>query len=141
MTQTEFDPTRQPDAQRPPRTTAEWVTFGIASSILAGIVGLIIYAWATEGNRPPELMVYQAEAIREANGQFYVPFAVQNQGGETVESVQVLAELRVDDRLTATSEQQIDFLSAGERETGAFIFQQDPRQGKMRLRVGSYTEP
>jgi uncharacterized protein (TIGR02588 family) len=140
MTQAEFDH-EDTSKQRPQRTPAEWLTLGIASTILATITGLVIYAWATEGDRLPVLAVRQTQPIREAAGQFYVPFEVRNEGGETVESVQVVAELRVNDRVEAVSEQQIDFLSGGEAETGAFVFQQDPRQGTMRLRVGSYTEP
>jgi uncharacterized protein (TIGR02588 family) len=80
------------------------------------------------------------ETLQDANGQFYVPFEVTNQGGETALSVQVMAELQIGDRLE-TAEQQIDFLAEGEVQEGAFVFSQDPQQGALTLRVASYSLP
>jgi uncharacterized protein (TIGR02588 family) len=123
------------------RSPAEWITFGIASLILATIVGLISYAWVNKQEQPPILSLHNSGDIRQVNGQFYVPFEVINSGGETVESVQVLAELRMNGAVEETGEQLIDFLSSGEKEEGAFIFSQDPRQGELILRVASYKLP
>ncbi|MHC0061472.1 TIGR02588 family protein [Nostoc sp. UIC 10890] len=127
--------------QRPKRSIAEWVTFSIASFILAIIVSLVGYTWLNEKNQPPILAVTKKETIREIDGQFYVPFEVVNSGGDTAESVQIMAELLIDGKVTETGEQQIDFLSSGESEEGAFIFSKNPRQGQLNLRVGSYKLP
>lgn len=132
MTQTE---------QKPKRSIAEWVTFGISSLILAIIVSLVGYTWLNEKNQPPILSVTKKEIIREINGQFYVYFEVVNSGGDTAESVQIMAELLINGKVTETGEQQIDFLSSMESEEGAFIFSQNPRQGKLNMRVGSYKLP
>lgn len=127
--------------KRPPRSVAEWTTFSVASTILASIAGLVVYTWATDRHEPAVLEVSQNSQIREANGQFYVPFEVANTGGETVESVQVVAELRVNGQLAESGDQQIDFLSKGEKEEGAFVFRSDPRQGALVVRVASYKVP
>ncbi|MBE8989624.1 TIGR02588 family protein [Nostoc sp. LEGE 12450] len=132
MTQTE---------QPPKRSIAEWVTFNVASLILAIIVSLVGYTWLNEKNQPPILSVSKKETIREIDGQFYVPFEVVNTGGDTAESVQIMAELLIDGKVTETGEQQIDFLSSGESEEGAFIFSKNPRQGQLNFRVGSYKLP
>jgi uncharacterized protein (TIGR02588 family) len=132
MTQTEH---------KPKRSIAEWVTFSISSLILAIIVGLVGYTWLNEKNQPPILSINKKQAIREIDGQFYVPFEVVNSGGDTAESVQIMAELLINGKVTETGEQQIDFLSSGETEEGAFIFSQNPRQGQLNLRVGSYKLP
>lgn len=132
MTQTE---------QKPKRSIAEWVTFGISSLILVIIVSLVGYTWLNEKNQPPILSVTKKEIIREINGQFYVSFEVVNSGGDTAESVQIMAELLINGKITETGEQQIDFLSSGESEEGAFIFSQNPRQGELNMRVGSYKLP
>ncbi|MEH2441592.1 TIGR02588 family protein [Nostoc sp. 'Peltigera membranacea cyanobiont' 213] len=132
MTQTE---------QKPKRSIAEWVTFGISSLILAIIVSLVGYTWLNEKNQPPILSVTKKEIIREINGQFYVSFEVVNSGGDTAESVQIMAELVINGKVTETGEQQIDFLSSGESEEGAFIFSKNPRQGELNMRVGSYKLP
>ena len=46
----------QPE-QRQQRSMAEWVTFSIASSIVAGIVGLVVYSWVKVADRPPVLAI------------------------------------------------------------------------------------
>ncbi|MEH2391071.1 MAG: TIGR02588 family protein [Nostoc sp.] len=127
--------------EQQPRSIAEWVTFSVASLILAIIVSLVGYTWLNEKNQPPILSVTKKETIREINSQFYVPFEVVNTGGDTAESVQIMAELLIDGKVTETGEQQIDFLSNGEREEGAFVFSQNPRQGQLNLRVASYKLP
>jgi uncharacterized protein (TIGR02588 family) len=127
--------------QESERSIAEWLTFSVASLILAIIVSLVGYTWLNEKNQPPVLSVTKKETIREIDRQFYVPFEVINSGGDTAESVQIMAELLINGKVTETGEQQIDFLSSGESEEGAFLFSQNPRQGQLNLRVGSYKLP
>lgn len=140
MTQPEHSSEPQPNAQQQ-RTSAEWVTFGIASAILTAIVGLVFYSWVTQRDQPPVLSIAPSATIRQEQGQFYVPFTLSNTGGETAESVQVLAELRINGKVEETGEQQVDFLAGGETEEGAFIFTQNPQQGQLVLRVASYKLP
>jgi uncharacterized protein (TIGR02588 family) len=129
---------QQPQAKRTP---AEWVSFGIASSILGGMIGLIIYTGINDKQQPPLIFITQKQIIFQGNGQYYVPFEIVNKGDETAEAVQILAEFKISNKIEETGEQQIDFLSSGEREEGAFIFTQDPRQGQLKIRVASYKLP
>jgi uncharacterized protein (TIGR02588 family) len=123
-------------------TLAERVTFGLASLILAVFVGLVIYVWLDqERQKPPIISVEESQSIREVTGQFYVPFDVTNTGGNTAESVQIIAELKINGEVAESGEQQIDFLSGGETATGAFVFSQDPRLGDLMVRVASYKLP
>jgi len=122
------------------RSPAEWTTFGIATVIVVAIAGLVAWDWLTAENQPPILTVRQTGSVRTVDGQFYIPFTVTNSGGETAESVQVVADLQLNGK-EETGEQQIDFLSAGETAAGAFIFSQNPQQGKVTLRVASYKLP
>lgn len=127
--------------QRPKRSLAEWVTFSAATFILTGIVGLVCYTWVNDNDEPPIVSVTNKQKILEVNGQFYVPFEIINTGGETAESVQIMAELKINNEVIETGEQQIDFLSRSEKEEGAFIFSTDPRKGQLTLRVASYKSP
>jgi uncharacterized protein (TIGR02588 family) len=121
---------------------AERITFSIALLILGFIVGLVVYIWADEQNQqPPTIAAFLGDKIRESSRQFYVPFSVTNTSGSTAESVQIIAELRVKGQVLQSSEQQIDFLSNGETEEGAFIFNTDPRQGELVIRAASYKLP
>jgi uncharacterized protein (TIGR02588 family) len=130
-----------PVEQQPPRSPAEWTSFSIALLMVAVIVGLVIYQWLTQKNQPPVISINRSSEIREAPGQFYVPFEIENTGGETAESVQVIAELRIKDEVEESGEQQIDFLASGEKQEGAFVFSRDPRNGELIVRVASYKLP
>ncbi|MBW4696338.1 MAG: TIGR02588 family protein [Aphanocapsa lilacina HA4352-LM1] len=125
----------------PKRTLAEQVSFGLCVAILAGLVGLVIYDWIALNGKAAVLVAAPAGAVRSAGGQFYVPFAVENQGGQTAEAVRVEAELRSAEGSREVAEQEIDFLAGGEKETGVFVFERDPREGQLRLRVSGYKVP
>ncbi|MBD1806996.1 TIGR02588 family protein [Microcoleus sp. FACHB-SPT15] len=129
------------EEQKLTRSPAEWTTFSIALLILAAIAGLIIYKWVTLQDRPPVLSVTPNPEIREVPGQYYVPFSITNTGGETAESVQVIAELIINGEVEESGEQQIDFLASGEKQEGAFVFSRDPREGELNIRVASYKLP
>ncbi|MEA5574240.1 TIGR02588 family protein [Calothrix sp. UHCC 0171] len=127
--------------QQTKRTLAEWVSFSIASLILALIISLIIYIAINDKQEPPFISIIQKQINRKSNGHYYVPFEIVNKGDITAESVQILAELKINDKVEETGEQQIDFLSSGEKEEGTFIFTNDPRQGQLKIRVASYKSP
>ncbi|MDX2231812.1 MAG: TIGR02588 family protein [Leptolyngbyaceae cyanobacterium bins.349] len=137
----QINPEPQPEGKRPPRSMAEWVTFGVASLALGAIAGLVIYSWTTERDQPPMLTLSRPEPIRQHKGQFYIPFEIVNTGGETAESVQVVAELKRNGNVEETGDLQIDFLARNEREKGAFVFTQNPQDGDLVLRVSSYKVP
>jgi uncharacterized protein (TIGR02588 family) len=120
---------------------AEWVTFGVAALILLMIVSLVLYDWIATPPTPPVLSLIQSGAVRQENGQFYVPFTITNTGGDTAESVQIIAELRIDGSREESGEQQIDFLAGAESEEGAFIFSHNPEDGELVMRVASYKTP
>lgn len=127
--------------QQKQRSVAEWITFSIASLIVASIVGLVLFSWLTLSDRPPILAIEQSGQIRQAEGNFYVPFTLTNKGGETADAVRVTAELRIDGKVEQSGEQQINFLAGGEAEQGVFLFGRNPRTGELRLRVASYQKP
>jgi uncharacterized protein (TIGR02588 family) len=135
------DPKTVQDSKDSGRSLAEWFTFGLASAIVTVVIGLVIYIWLGKKTSPPILSVNREEAIRKVNGQFYVPFTLKNQGGKTAESVHVVAKLELSNSIEESGEQEVDFLSSGEKQDGAFIFSQDPHKGKLTIRVVSYKLP
>lgn len=127
-------------AQRPERRSgAEWTAFGISAAILLAVVGAIGYFWLTQDAGEPRLEISQAGEIQQRGRQFYVPFEVRNLGGAAA-NIQLEAELASGGEPEPAS-QQIDFLAGGEIERGAFLFDADPRQGELTLRVASYLDP
>lgn len=123
------------------RSFAEKVSLMISLFILSLIVALICYTWVTGDTNPPILSVTTGKEIRQVNEQYYVPFTVINTGGSTAESVEVVAELLLENGESETGNQQIDFLSREEQEEGEFIFTLNPQEGNLKLRVASYKLP
>ncbi|HIK30798.1 MAG TPA: TIGR02588 family protein [Oscillatoriales cyanobacterium M59_W2019_021] len=128
-------------SKRKSRTFAEKVTFVFSVLVVSILVSLVLIVWIFKGERPPVLEIARNGEIRAVNGQFYVPFVLTNEGGENVENVQVVGDLEIDGKTEESGEQSMDFLSAGEREEGAFIFHRNPEDGRVMLRVASYKVP
>lgn len=127
--------------QRRERSPAEWISFGIALLILFSIVGLVLYSWLKVGEKPAILVLERSGNVRQVEKEFYVPFTLTNDGGETADAVQVIAELRINGEVEEMGEQQINFLAGGEAEEGEFIFSRDPQEGELVIRVASYQKP
>ena len=123
------------------RSLAERVSFGVSLFIVSVIFFLVCFAWITGDNNPPILSVTTDSNIRQIKEQYYLPFTVMNSGGETVESVEIVAKLLSNNQDIETGRQQVDFLSRQEKRSGEFIFYHDPSQGKLTVRVASYKLP
>lgn len=123
------------------RSSAEWISFSVALILLGVVVSFIVYSWVSQTYKPPILEVETSAEIRQVNQQFYVPFTVTNEGGTTVKSVEVVAELWIEDELRQQGSQEITFLSRGEVQSGAFIFNYNPDEGELIIRVASYQLP
>lgn len=122
------------------RSTAEQISFMIASAMLVAILGIVGYLWVRDRHQdPPALEV--VSYLEPRQGKYYVPFTVTNTGGETATTVQVIAELRINGEVVEGGDQTIDFLSRQEEAKGAFIFIRDPRSGELTVRAASYTAP
>jgi uncharacterized protein (TIGR02588 family) len=139
----EDDSADEPDSNtRQPRSLAEQVSFGIASVVLASLIGAVCYLglWKRE-QAPANPIITREQPLFKLSNQYHVPFELTNQGDVTAEAVQVIAELRSGGEVVETGEQQIDFLSSHETESGTFIFSRDPLQGELVIRVASYKDP
>lgn len=135
------EPSDSLDAQFGQRSQAEWVTFMVSTLILLVLVGLIIFDWVANQDRPPAFQIEVTQTARITDGRYYVPFVITNTGGRIARTVQVTAELHVEGEPDETGEQQIDFLSGQERKRGSFIFTHSPQSGELVLRVASYRLP
>ncbi len=127
--------------KRPRRTVAEWWAFGVSFALITGIVGAIATSWATGPSGPAAFVAERSGPIVRDGGVYRVPFEVRNTGGETATSVQVVAELVIDGTVEGSAEQSYMFLSSGEKESGEFLFGDDPATGELTIEVASYARP
>ena len=128
-----------PTGTRPPRGTAEWVTFAVATAVLLAIVALIVFQVGGVGDPAAPVATIDGP-VTESNGQWTVPVRVENDGDVTASAVQVQAELTVGTE-TMSADQTIDFLPAGDSEDLVFTFDTDPAEGELVVRVASYGLP
>jgi uncharacterized protein (TIGR02588 family) len=135
VTEPRQDPPPAETAERPP---LEWVTFGVAVAVILAVVGLIAIE-IPQSERPPA-PVAEAGIPVERDERFVVPVVVENRGESTAENVQVLATLTIDGE-DHEGDQVIDFLSGGEREDLEFVFDDDPGEGELEVRVTGYARP
>lgn len=137
----ELGKSKKLDEERRVRSPAEWVTLTFSAIVLALVVGLVLYDWQVSQNIPPAFRVEITEATRLTEGRYYVPFTLRNTGGRIARTVQVLADLHLPDGSDETGEQQFDFLSGNERKKGGFVFEHDPKEGNLVVRVASFGLP
>lgn len=127
-------------AARTARSRAEWVSFAMASAILLTVAGTIGALWIQESH-PPQITVTLVGAPRGDGGSVYVTAEVQNQGTETAQDVQIVAELVEDGEAVQTGEQGIRFLAGGASEQLVFVLDTRADLDHLTLRVESYTIP
>lgn len=129
------------DAERPPRTVAEWWTLGVSALLVGLVLAVILVSWVTGPSGPPVLVAAATGPVTLDGGAYRVPFEVRNEGGEAADQVQVVASLEIGGEVVGEGEQTFMFLSAGERESGEFLFGDDPERGELTIEVASYATP
>ncbi|KPQ37687.1 MAG: TIGR02588 family protein [Phormidesmis priestleyi Ana] len=122
------------------KSPAERVSFWLSSALVVSIIATVIYLWVRDRNQQPPFLEVTSSVERRGS-EYYVPFKVTNSSGQTVASVQVVAELRINGVVVEEGEQQIDFLSSQEEKEGAFIFTQPVPAGDLIVRPASYQLP
>lgn len=120
------------------RSAAEWVTFGISMALLLA-VALVIAAEIPRSNGAAT-PVAVVRGVSEREGRFFVRVEVVNRGDRTAENVQVAGSLVVDGE-ESDGDQTVDFLSGGETEELEFVFDEDPAEGELTVRVTGFLLP
>jgi uncharacterized protein (TIGR02588 family) len=122
------------------KSPAEYISFLFACGILLSVLGTVGFLWVRDRNQQPPILEITS-TVETRQGKYYVPFTVVNSGGETAETVQVVAELSINGEVVESGEQHIDFLSSEEEAEGAFIFTRAPDSGELSVRTASYKLP
>lgn len=126
--------------RRQPGGAAERVVFALSAGIVLVLAGAIGWLWVRDRD-PVMLKVSKTEIERRADGHAYVSSELRNDGDETAEAVQVIAEVSVDGETVADGEQTVDFLSGGETQELVFVFAEIPPGADVEVRAASYTVP
>lgn len=124
---------------RPSRSTAEWTTFAVSSLVLLALLVTVVLQ-AARSDRPPAPVAAVEGPVERRGRHFHVPVTVTNEGDETAEAVQVLVSLDIDGE-TIDADQTIDFLAGGDHRDLVFVFDHDPADGELAVRITGFTVP
>lgn len=120
------------------RTSAEWVTFSVAAAVL--MVVLVLIGMEIPQSAEPPAPVAEPGIVERRGEHYVVPVVVDNRGERTAENVQVHVTLTIGAE-EHDGDQAVDFLSGGEREELEFVFDDDPADGELEVRVTGYSLP
>ncbi|MGG6296981.1 hypothetical protein ACQ4M4_21505 [Leptolyngbya sp. AN02str] len=124
-------------SKHPIRNQAEWVSLGVSTLLLTGVIAAVTSLWLQPSLKPPTFSIEQGE-IREEAGTYYVPITITNQGDGTA------AEVTVEGSVGSGNQEEIanttfDFVPAQSDVEGVLMFNQDPSDAD--IRVVSYQKP
>ena len=120
------------------RSPVEWVTFAVSVVIIGIVVALV--AVEIPGSKTPPAPVAEPGIVEPRGDHYVVPVVVENRGERTAAEVQVHATLTIDGE-EHDGDQVVDFLSGGEVEELEFVFDDDPTEGDLEVRVTGYGLP
>lgn len=110
--------------------------------LVVGVVSFLLYAASlpqTEAAIVTKLLTVKAQP-----GGYLVTFEAANQGRKTAASVLVegaLYDPSGADEPIETAEVTFDYIPDQSARTGAFVFEHDPRQAELRIRVKGLMDP
>ncbi len=124
-------------SEKPIRNRAEWFSLGISLALLSAVGATVISLWLHPSLKPAEFTVERGQ-VRAANGHYYLPVTIKNEGDATAAQVTVAGSLdaALDDEIATTT---FDFVPARSDAEGVLIFSQEPSGAT--VRVISYQEP
>jgi len=119
----------------------EWMVAAIGLAVVVGAaVYMTVYA-ARGADGPPLLSVRTVSVVPMGSSSHVVRFEARNDGGGTAASVHLSAELRSGNEVVETARATLDYLPRNSRRGGAFVFNRDPGELTLSLRVEGYSEP
>jgi uncharacterized protein (TIGR02588 family) len=133
--------TRRRRGAHPDTPALEWVAAAIGLLLTFTILGSMAWeAYVGGGDRVPAIEARVERVVRTGTG-YVAEIELDNSSPATAAAVEVVGEVTKPDGTTATSAATIDYVpGASVRRMGLF-FTEDPRQGRLDVRVLGYSEP
>lgn len=117
----------------------EWLVGGIGLLVLLALLAFLARE-AMAPPTPPDL-VARVDSVSRGTSGWLAHVRVHNRGRATAVSVTVEGALVTAAGDTLRSETTLDYVPGLSRRGGGLLFDQDPRLGKLELRVAGYQEP
>ena len=118
----------------------EWLTGLAATTIVASMIGWMIFEAMTNEDRPPELAV-QILAIDPQPSGWRVMIEVRNSGDQAAAAVEIKAALIEGGEQIEEAGMTFDYVAAGSTSRGGLIFVNDPSLHQLQVVPSGFTEP
>ena len=125
--------------QRPRETRVQIVVTWVSGLLLLAVVGYLVW----EGTRPFTPAGFSAviEEVRELEESYFVRLEVSNEGGQSVQGLAVVLELREGGEVVETAEGILDWLPESSSRELVLIVERDPRLFPPEVTFESYQIP
>lgn len=118
----------------------EWLTGLAATTIVASMIGWMIFEAMTSEDRPPELAV-QILAIAPQPSGWRVMIEVRNSGDQAAAAVEIKATLLDGPELVEEAGMTFDYVAAGSASRGGLLFVNNPSLHQLQVVPSGFTEP
>ena len=119
----------------------EWTAAGLGAAIALAAIGFMVYEAASAAPDAVPMITARVERVVAHPSGYVVEFRATNDGDATAARVLVQGELRGDNGQAEHSEAAIDFVPARSWRRGGLVFRQDPRAGRVEVRVVGFDRP
>ena len=124
---------------RPHKNWLEWLVFAMSLVVIAGFIGVLVYAAFMTKDAPASLRVFLGEPRKEQS-HFIVPVLVQNRGGAAAAAVRI--EVVLDSGSTVErSGFELSYAPGGSSRHGEVSFSWVPREGRLHGRAIGFELP
>lgn len=131
-----------PDQDEQGRSPAEWASLVISTTVVAGLIGIIVFLYVSGGANEAIIEVRpELNQVRQEAGSYYLPVTIANVGDVTAEDVMVEVTMTGANGQEEVSEATISFLAGRASEDVIVVFNEDPRDGEVTAEVISFLSP
>ena len=125
----------------PDTPALEWIAAAVGLLLTLAILGAMAWeAWAGGDDQPPAIEI-RVERIVPAGSGYVVETVLDNRSPSTAAAVELEGELTRSDGTKATSSATIDYVPGASVRRAGLVFRDDPRRGRLEIRVLGYSEP
>ncbi|MGY1723461.1 hypothetical protein [Blastococcus sp. SYSU DS0533] len=121
-------------------TPGEYALGALGGLLVVLLLGFLTYQAVAVRESDPVLSV-SVGSIGAAGDGYAVHFEVTNSGGRTAEQVQVSGSLTRDGSEVEQASTSVPYLPPNSRHSGALLFSEDPRDGRLEVRPAGYVAP
>ncbi|MGY2067851.1 TIGR02588 family protein [Blastococcus sp. SYSU DS0619] len=135
-----MDGARERPGEQERTTAGEYALGALGGLLVLVLLGFLTYQAIAVRGSEPELSVTVTGVEPRGDG-WAVDFRVENHGGRTAEQLEVSGSLSRDGREVEEASTTIAYVPPESRRSGALLFAEDPRDGRLEVRPSGYASP